>query len=342
MLCHHLWVMRRTLTAVVVTAGALACGSPASAGIAEVRDAAGHLVANAGRGTFASVQDSGWTLRYDSASRSVRGVSLSGVSMAGGLVYADRVFVPAHGLRGARIQGLTVNGRPVAARPNALVPLGPGSYLVVLQEAVVPGEGSGVVGLRMVAGDASLGIDPGTQLLVGLARAAMPPSPHRDTRLAWLALGVAGQGIDIGYGDHAFPEQFLLGGTPTGGTTGERAVSIAEQFLGIPYRWGGADPISGFDCSGLTMYVYAQLGIQLTHYTGSQFYEGMRVPPSRLLPGDLLFFHPSAAGPQHEGIYIGGGRFIHAPHTGDVVKISSLAEPGYAFTFVGAVRPWAA
>ena len=342
MLCHHLRVMRRALTAVLVTAGAFACGSPGSAGIAEVRDAAGHLVANAGRGMYASVQDSGWTLRYDSASRSVRGVSLEGVSMAGGLVYADRVFVPAHGLRGARIQGLTVNGRRVAARPNTLVPLGPGSYLVVLQEAVVPGEGSGVVGLRLVAGDASLGLDPGTQLLVGLARAAMPPSPHRDMRLAWLALGVAGQGIDIGYGDHGFPEQFLLGDTPSGGTTGERAVSIAEQFLGIPYRWGGADPIGGFDCSGLTMYVYAQLGIQLTHYTGSQFYEGMRVPPSQLLPGDLLFFHPSAAGPQHEGIYIGGGRFIHAPHTGDVVKISSLAEPGYAFTFVGAVRPLAA
>ena len=332
----------RALILAVVLAGALGCASSAIAGIAEIRDAHGRLLASAGRGSFASVQDSGWTLRFDSASRSVRGVSLSGVSMAGGLVYADRVFVPAHGLRGARVIGLTVNGRSVAAAPNTLVPLGPTSYLVVLQEAVVPGEGSGVVGLRLVAGDASLGLDAGTQLLVGLARAAMPPSPHRDTRLAWLALGVAGHGVDIGYGDHDFPEQFLLGGLPQGGTTGERAVAIAEQYLGVPYRWGGADPIGGFDCSGLTMYVYAQLGIQLVHYTGSQFYEGMRVPPTRLLPGDLLFFHPSARGPQHEGMYIGGGRFIHAPHTGDVVKISSLAEPGYAFTFVGAVRPWAA
>jgi hypothetical protein len=334
--------MRRALIILPAVAGMLACSSPATAGIAEIRDAQGHKLASAGRGSFASVQDSGWTLRFDSASRSVRGVSLSGVSMAGGLVYADRVFVPAHGLRGARVVGLTVDGRAVGARPNTLVPLGPSSYLVVLQEAVVPGEGSGVVGLRVVAGDTSLGLDPGTQLLVGLARAALPPSPHRDTRLVWLALGVAGHGEDIGFGDHAFPEQFLLGGLPHGGTTGERAVTIAEQYLGIPYRWGGADPIGGFDCSGLTMYVYAQLGIELTHYTGSQFYEGMRVPPSGLLPGDLLFFHPSAAGPQHEGMYIGGGRFIHAPRTGDVVKISSLAEPGYAFSFVGAVRPWAA
>jgi hypothetical protein len=341
-LCHDLTVMRRALIPALAVAGALVWSSPALAGIAEIRDAGGSLVANAGPGSYASVHDAGWTLRFDSASRSVRGVSVQGVSMAGGLVYADRVFVPAHGVRGARVQGLTVNGRTVPGRPNTLVPVGPGSYLVVLQEAVVPGEGSGVVGLRLVADDASLGLDPGTQLLVGLARAAKPPSPRGNMRLAWLALGVAGHGADIGFGDHEFPEQLLFGGLPSGGTTGDRAVRIAAQYLGIPYRWGGADPIGGFDCSGLTMYVYAQLGIQLAHYTGSQFYEGMRVPPSRLLPGDLLFFEPSARGPQHEGIYIGGGRFIHAPHTGDVVKISSLAEPGYAFSFVGAVRPWAA
>jgi cell wall-associated NlpC family hydrolase len=117
-------------------------------------------------------------------------------------------------------------------------------------------------------------------------------------------------------------------------------VRIALLFLGTPYVWGGADPLNGFDCSGLTMYVYAQLGIHLTHYTGSQFYEGARVAPWALQPGDLIFFEPSSRGPQHEGMYIGGGRFIQAPHTGDVVKISSLSEPGYAFGFVGAVRPF--
>jgi hypothetical protein len=244
----------RALTAALVLAGALLCITQAAAGIAEIRDAQGHLVTNAGRGPFASVQDSGWTLRFDSASRSVRGVSVTGVSMAGGLVYADRVFVPAHGLRGARVQGLTVGGRPVLARPNTLVPLGPGSYLIVLQEAVVPGEGSGVVGLRLVAGDPALGLDPGTQLLVGLARAAMPPSRHREARLSWFALGVSGHGVDTGL-DHPFPEQFLLGGLSGHGTTGARAVQIAEQYLGVPYRWGGADPIGGFDCSGFTMYV---------------------------------------------------------------------------------------
>lgn len=334
---------RRALIAALAAASALAVVPTAVAGgLAEMRDAHGRLAASAGPGgAYATLQDGGWALRFDSASRTARGVSLTGVSLAGGLVYAERIYVPAHGLRGARVEGLTVNGRAVAARPNALVPLGPASYLVVLQEAVVPGEGSGIVGLRLVAGDSSLGLDPGSQLLVGLARAALPPSDHRHARLSWLALGVTGHGADTGSDDLGLPATQLLG-LPTGGSVGARAVRIAIQYLGTPYLWGGADPIMGFDCSGLTMYVYAQLGIRLTHYTGSQFYEGTRVPPWALQPGDLVFFEPSSRGPQHEGMYIGGGRFIQAPHTGDVVKISSLSEPSYAFGFVGAVRPFGA
>ena len=85
------------------------------------------------------------------------------------------------------VTGLTVDGKPVAATPNSLVPLGPASYLVVLQEAVVPGEGSGVVGLRLVAGDSSLGLDPGSQVLVGLARAALPPPTAAPRRPALVA-----------------------------------------------------------------------------------------------------------------------------------------------------------
>lgn len=317
---------------------ALVVAPAALAGIAEVRDAQGNLVSQAGAGSFASSNDGGWALRYDSATRSSRGVALSGISLAGGAIYADRIFVPAHGLRGARVTGLTVNGKAVPATPNSLVPLGPASYLVVLQEAVVPGEGSGVVGLRLVAGDSSLGLDPGSQVLVGLARAALPAQhrAHRSAQLSWFALGVGGHAA--GTGGFGLDDQLLA--LPTNGTIGAKAVRLAIQYLGVPYLWGGADPITGFDCSGLAMYVYAQLGIQLTHYTGSQFYEGARVPRWDLQPGDLLFFEPSARGPQHEGIYIGGGEFIQAPHTGDVVKISSLSEPGYAFGFVGAVRPY--
>ncbi|MGE5690602.1 MAG: NlpC/P60 family protein [Pseudomonadota bacterium] len=110
-------------------------------------------------------------------------------------------------------------------------------------------------------------------------------------------------------------------------------VGIAMQYLGVPYRWGGASP-SGFDCSGLVMYVYAQVGVSLPHYTGSLW--GMGVPVSRedLQPGDLVFFN----GLGHMGIYAGGGSFVHAPHTGDVVKVSSLSDSWYAATYMGARR----
>jgi cell wall-associated NlpC family hydrolase len=122
--------------------------------------------------------------------------------------------------------------------------------------------------------------------------------------------------------------------------TGERAVQIALRYLGIPYVWGGSTPEGGFDCSGLVMYVYAKLGVHLDHYTGLQWYEGTRIAVPDLLPGDIVFFEPKGADPGHEGLYIGGGRFIQAPHTGDVVKISSLGDPGYVNGYIGAVRPY--
>ena len=109
-------------------------------------------------------------------------------------------------------------------------------------------------------------------------------------------------------------------------------VGIAMQYLGVPYRWGGASP-SGFDCSGFVMYVYAQVGVSLPHYTGAQYAMGVPVSQSDLQPGDLVFFN----GLGHVGIYIGGGQMIHAPHTGDVVKVSSLTG-WYASTYVGARR----
>ena len=112
-----------------------------------------------------------------------------------------------------------------------------------------------------------------------------------------------------------------------------QVVSIAMQYLGTPYVWGGAAP-GGFDCSGLVMYVYAQVGVSLPHYTGAQFQYGVPVPRDQLQPGDLVFFD----GLGHVGIYVGGGSFIHAPETGDVVRISSLSEGFYAATYDGARR----
>jgi cell wall-associated NlpC family hydrolase len=125
---------------------------------------------------------------------------------------------------------------------------------------------------------------------------------------------------------------------PPGAVPGERysgVVSIAMRYLGVPYRWGGASP-SGFDCSGFVMYVYAQVGISLPHYTVAQWNYPNAVSVSRndLEPGDLVFF----AGLGHVGIYVGGGQFIHAPHTGDVVRIDSLSEGWYSSEYDGAKR----
>jgi peptidoglycan DL-endopeptidase CwlO len=119
---------------------------------------------------------------------------------------------------------------------------------------------------------------------------------------------------------------------PPSSTLGGQAVAIAEQYLGVPYVWGGASP-SGFDCSGLTMYVYAQLGVSLPHNAAAQYGMGTPVPSNALEPGDLVFFD----GLGHVGIYVGGGSFIHAPHTGDVVRISSMTG-WYSSNYVGARR----
>jgi cell wall-associated NlpC family hydrolase len=109
-------------------------------------------------------------------------------------------------------------------------------------------------------------------------------------------------------------------------------VGIAMQYLGTPYVYGGASP-GGFDCSGFVMYVFAQIGVSLPHNAAAQYGYGMPVSRDQLQPGDLVFFN----GLGHDGIYIGGNQFIHSPHTGDVVKISSISG-WYASTWVGARR----
>jgi cell wall-associated NlpC family hydrolase len=109
-------------------------------------------------------------------------------------------------------------------------------------------------------------------------------------------------------------------------------VGIAMRYLGVPYVWGGSGP-SGFDCSGFVAYVFAQVGVSLPHSSYAMYGMGTPVSLGELQPGDLVFF----AGASHMGIYIGGGQFIHAPHTGDVVKISSMSG-WYASTFVGGRR----
>ncbi|MER7206819.1 C40 family peptidase [Streptosporangium sp. NPDC020072] len=122
------------------------------------------------------------------------------------------------------------------------------------------------------------------------------------------------------------------------------AVTAALRQIGRPYVWGGGSSTGptrgGFDCSGLTLHAWARAGVRLTHYTGSQFRQGRRVPFSRLRPGDLVFFGGGSGDPAHVGLYVGGGRMIHAPRRGDVVKTTSFAtSPYYRARYRGAVRP---
>jgi cell wall-associated NlpC family hydrolase len=124
---------------------------------------------------------------------------------------------------------------------------------------------------------------------------------------------------------------------------GERAITAvdeAKKYLGTPYLWGGSNPKTGFDCSGLVQWAYAKAGIQIPRVTYDQIDAPGAVAVDRrhLIPGDLVFFSNSRAGVHHVGMFLGGDKFIQAPHTADVVKISSLDEPYYAREFAGGRR----
>ena len=117
---------------------------------------------------------------------------------------------------------------------------------------------------------------------------------------------------------------------PTANTVGAQALQAAISRLGYPYIWGAAGPTS-FDCSGLMMWAYQQVGISLPHFTVSQYNSGVHVARSDLEPGDLVFFFPNIS---HVGMYIGNGMMIDAPNFGEDVKV----QPIYWNEFVGAVR----
>lgn len=117
---------------------------------------------------------------------------------------------------------------------------------------------------------------------------------------------------------------------------GQAIVNTAMQYLGVPYVWGGTSP-SGFDCSGLVQYVCAKNGISVSRVADAQATNGTYVSRENLQPGDLVFF-ANGGYIHHVGIYIGNGQMIHAPQTGDVVKISSINTPYRLNTYAGACR----
>jgi cell wall-associated NlpC family hydrolase len=118
-------------------------------------------------------------------------------------------------------------------------------------------------------------------------------------------------------------------------SSSDRVVRVARRLLGVPYRYGGSSPQTGFDCSGFVTFVYRHVGILLPHSSFDQFRIGRSISRRALRPGDLVFFD----GVGHVGIYVGRGRFIHAPHSGSSVRISSLGSSWYRSRYEGARRP---
>jgi cell wall-associated NlpC family hydrolase len=110
------------------------------------------------------------------------------------------------------------------------------------------------------------------------------------------------------------------------------AARLATRYLGAPYVWAGGSP-SGFDCSGLVMYAFGQVGVAIPHTPAQQFRHGTPVDRGRLIPGAVVFFHQL----RHNGIYLGGGRFVHSTKPGGV-RIARLDDDWFRSRWVGARR----
>ena len=127
-------------------------------------------------------------------------------------------------------------------------------------------------------------------------------------------------------------------GTSSGSALGNKIVSTAKQYLGVPYKWGGTDP-SGFDCSGFVYYVLRSNGINISRTQTAMYAEGTPVSKSQLQPGDVVFFQNTyKAGLSHCGIYVGDGQFIHAPSSGKTVSYADLNSSYYVSHYYGAAR----
>jgi cell wall-associated NlpC family hydrolase len=288
-------------------------------------------------------------------------VTLTSVSLFGGAVTADSVSGTAG--RGT-VTGLKVEGMDVSLGPGQMVAVGDWAQVTLARKV---GRARALLVLNLLAQHGPLPV--GTVVAVGFEAAPQPvakpkPTPQpthpqadgqapptvensgktgnaAQTRATKKRRQLQPQRPPPDY--PAAPSPFTGGGRFTDAVRDNPVVAIALQYLGVPYQWGGADPTTGFDCSGLVQYVFAQLNVPLTHYAAAQWHapDSVWVAPNRLQPGDLVFFTGSDGtrkAPGHVGIYIDDGYIVDAPHTGALVRIDSLDEPKLANQYVGARR----
>jgi cell wall-associated NlpC family hydrolase len=192
------------------------------------------------------------------------------------------------------------------------------------------------------------GVDATILKLVAQQQAAAAAAANAAATAAFNAKLAASQSAQKAANRPTSPPQSSSGGAPVattpspvatvpppplaGGVAG--AIQAAEGEVGVPYLWGGASPSAGFDCSGLIMWAYAQVGISLPHYSGAQYSATVHIPLSDIQPGDLIFEGPQ--GSEHEAMYVGGGQMIEAPHTGAFVRIVGVRTD--SSTVIGRVQ----
>ena len=195
---------------------------------------------------------------------------------------------------------------------------------------------------------AKSGVDATVQKLVAQQQAAAAAAANAAATAAFNAKLAASQSAQKAANQATPPQQ--SGGAGTTVTTTPSPVSTvpppplaagvagaiqaAEGEVGVPYLWGGASPSTGFDCSGLIMWAYAQVGISLPHYSGAQYNATVHIPLSEIQPGDLIFEGPQ--GSEHEAMYVGGGQMIEAPHAGAFVRIVGVRTD--SSTVIGRVQ----
>lgn len=119
---------------------------------------------------------------------------------------------------------------------------------------------------------------------------------------------------------------------------GEIAARTAERFVGIPYRWGGENVVDGMDCSGFVRAVYNLCGLSIPRTSRDQYKAGEAIVKQDLQDGDLVFFGASADKINHVGIYVGDGKFVHAPRRGEEIRVASVGDSYFEKRFVGARR----